>query len=88
MLICEYPCRRSGTPLDWILPAAGREHREVHPVAAVDRQLLHLLRIDVAASTELCVSMRALSPVTVTDSCTVDGAICRSNRSAVCRAAG
>ena len=32
-----------------VLPAAGREHRQVHPVAAVDRQLLHLPSIDVAA---------------------------------------
>ena len=29
--------------------AAGSEQRQRHPVAAVDRQLLHLLRIDVAA---------------------------------------
>ena len=28
---------------------AGREQREVHPVAAVDRQVLHLARIDVRA---------------------------------------
>src|SRR6185503_17021788 len=31
-----------------ILPAARGEHRQVHPVPAVDRQLLHLLRVDVA----------------------------------------
>ena len=30
-------------------PAARREQRQRHPVAAVHRQLLHLLRIDVAA---------------------------------------
>jgi hypothetical protein len=29
--------------------AAGREHRERHPVAALHGQLLHLLRVDVAA---------------------------------------
>ena len=32
-----------------VLPAARREDREIHPVAAVDRQLLHLPPVDVAA---------------------------------------
>ena len=57
-----------------VLPRARREHRQVDPVAAVERQVLHLARIDVGAdSVELTVSMSGASPVTVTDSCTVDG---------------
>ena len=61
-----------------VRPAARREQRQVHPVAAVDRQFLHLPRIDVGRSRlEFVVSTSGASPVTVTDSCTVDGAIWR-----------
>ena len=63
---------------DGVGPRARRQHRQVQPVAAVDRQVLHLARIDVARERRAdVVSRSGASAVTVTDSCTVEGAICR-----------
>ena len=32
-----------------VLPAAWREHGQIHPVAAIDRQVLHLSLVDISA---------------------------------------
>jgi hypothetical protein len=44
-------------------------------LTAIQRQFLHLPRIDVPAHVEMILSISGASPVTITDSCIVDGTI-------------
>ena len=75
MLIWNSPGASSGALADCVLPAARCEQRQVHPVAAVDRQSCIWRGSMLPLRFEDAVSISGASPVTVTVSASVAGAI-------------
>ena len=53
-LAVPHPLARGRPEVGGVGAHAGRQRRERHPVAAVDRQLLRLPRVDVAAHARRC----------------------------------
>ena len=74
MLICEYPCRISGAPVDWFCRLPGASMARSVQLRPLSGSSCICRGSMLPPSVEEVTSMSGASPVTVTDSCTVERA--------------